>query len=468
MNNSSGQSSLQLVFPLLLIILVTFSLAFFMPTMSAGKTIAVAAGIILFMVSFVSSQIALYILIFSMLLGPEILVGQTGGASLGRGITLRLDDFIILIVSFGWLARMAIHKELGFFLKTPLNKPIAFYIIACVISTLIGALMGRVELKTGLLFVVKYFEYVIIYFMVANHVQDKRQVQYFLWALLLTCVIVSILGIAQIPGGERVSAPFEGERGEPNTFGGYLVFLMGMALGLLLTTKLWRKRLVYGGIALLAFIPFLFTGSRSSYLAFFPMLFVFVWLSEKRKLIIPSLLFLAVLLPLTAPQKVRDRISFTFTQAPHPDQIQVGNIRLDTSTSGRFRSWEEALGATVEHPTFGFGVTGYQFVDAQYPRVLIETGIIGLFSFIFLLLVILKQGLKVFWGTRDVLDKGLSMGFLAGFIGLLVHAVGANTFIIVRIMEPFWFVLAMVIMIPELESELSVEKLRAESKEQIA
>jgi len=45
------------------------------------------------------------------------------------------------------------------------------------------------------------------------------------------------------------------------------------------------------------------------------------------------------------------------------------------------------------------------------------------------------------------------MGFLAGFIGLLVHAVGANTFIIVRIMEPFWFILAIVIMLPELEGE---------------
>jgi len=153
MNNSSGQSSLQLVFPLLLILLVTFSLAFFMPTMSAGKALAVAAGIILFMVSFVSSQIALYILVFSMLLGPEIIIGETGGATLGRGITLRLDDFVLIIIGFGWLARMAIHKELGFFLKTPLNKPIAFYIITCFISTLIGGLMGRVDLKTGLLFV---------------------------------------------------------------------------------------------------------------------------------------------------------------------------------------------------------------------------------------------------------------------------------------------------------------------------
>jgi hypothetical protein len=45
------------------------------------------------------------------------------------------------------------------------------------------------------------------------------------------------------------------------------------------------------------------------------------------------------------------------------------------------------------------------------------------------------------------------MGFLAGFVGLLFHAVGSNSFIIVRIMEPFWFVLAMVIMMPRLDSD---------------
>jgi O-antigen ligase len=457
MNNSSGQSTLQLVFPLLIILLVTFSMAFFMPAMSAGKTIAVAAGIILFVVSFVSSQIALYILIFSMLLGPEIIIGETGGATLGRGITLRLDDFILLIIGFGWLARMAIHKTLGFFLKTPLNKPIAFYIVAALISTLIGALMGRVDLKTGFLFVLKYFEYIIIYFMVVNHVQDKKQIHQFLWALLIACVIVSILGIAQIPGGERVSAPFEGEAGEPNTFGGYLVFMMAITIGLSLAANTWRDRILYGGIAILAFIPFLFTQSRASYVAFFPMLLVFAWLSEKRKLIIMGLLFLAVLLPTISPKVVKERVSYTFTQQAQSDQIQIGNMRLDTSTSARLISWQDALRDTTKHPIFGFGITGYGFVDAQYPRVLVETGIIGLFSFMLLLLAILKYGVTIFRGTSDALYKGLSMGFLAGFIALLVHAVGANTFIIVRVMEPFWFVLAMVLMIRELEQSRSVE-----------
>jgi len=456
MNNSSGQSTLQLMGPLLIILILCLTLAFFMPRMSTVKTIAVGAGLILFVVSFASTQAALYILILATLLGPEMVVGTTAGGSLGRGVTLRIDDFILVIIGFSWLARMALYKELGLFLKTPLNKPIAFYIIASLISTLIGAMMGRLDLKTGLLFVLKYFEYMVIYFMVVNHLHDKRQVHYFLWALLFTCVVVSFFGIAQIPGGGRVSAPFEGEVGEPNTFGGYLLFMMAITIGLFLTTDSMRDKLIYGGISFIAFIPFLFTESRSSYLAFFPMIMAFVWLSEKRKLIIMALLFITILLPLASPQKVKDRIAYTFTQSPQRGQLQIGDTRLDTSTSARLRSWKEALESTVSHPIIGFGVTGYGFVDAQYPRVLVETGIVGMISFIFLIWTIFKQGNVVFSAASDVFHKGLSMGFLAGFIGLLFHSIGANTFIIVRIMEPFWFVLGMVVMIPELESKSSV------------
>ena len=458
MNNSSGQSTLQLIGPLVIVLIITFTLIFFMPRMTIKTTVAVAGGILLFIISFASTQAALYILIFSMLLGPEIVVGGTAGTTLGRGVTLRVDDFLLLIIGFSWLARMAIYKELGFFLRTPLNRPIAAYIIVCLISTLLGAFWGRVSLKTGFFFVLKYFEYMMIYFMVVNHLHDKKQIHYFLWALLFTCVAVSFFGIAQIPGGGRVSAPFEGEVGEPNTFGGYLVFMMAITIGLLLTAKLWRNRLIYGGISAIAFIPFLFTQSRASYLAFFPMLMVFVWLSEKRKLIMLFLLFIAAFLPLIAPQEVKDRVAYTFTQQSQRGQIQVGDVSLDTSTSARLRSWKHALGDAVKHPILGFGITGYEFLDAQYPRVLVETGMVGMIAFLILTWAIFKQGIAVFAQTGDNSHRGLSMGFLAGFIGLLVHAIGTNTFIIVRIMEPFWFIVGVVVMIPQLESVAYVDE----------
>jgi hypothetical protein len=55
--------------------------------------------------------------------------------------------------------------------------------------------------------------------------------------------------------------------------------------------------------------------------------------------------------------------------------------------------------------------------------------------------------------VKTPLFKGLTNGFLAGYIGLLFHAIGANTFIIVRIMEPFWFFAGIIAVLPALERQ---------------
>jgi hypothetical protein len=50
----------------------------------------------------------------------------------------------------------------------------------------------------------------------------------------------------------------------------------------------------------------------------------------------------------------------------------------------------------------------------------------------------------------DPFYRSLAMGYLAGLVALLVHGIGANTFIIVRIMEPFWFFTAIIVLLPTL------------------
>ena len=47
----------------------------------------------------------------------------------------------------------------------------------------------------------------------------------------------------------------------------------------------------------------------------------------------------------------------------------------------------------------------------------------------------------------------IGIGFMAGFVGLIVHALGANTFTIVRIMEPFWFFVGIITVLPTLERQ---------------
>ena len=105
------------------------------------------------------------------------------------------------------------------------------------------------------------------------------------------------------------------------------------------------------------------------------------------------------------------------------------------------------------HAFLGYGVTGYIFLDAQFLKVLAETGLIGLFLFIYLLRAIYLNARNAYRITTDPLYKGLTLGYLAGFWAMLAHAIGSNTFIIVRIMEPFWLLTAMVIMVPALQPE---------------
>ena len=432
---------------------------------------------LLFVATFLNSEAALYILIFSMLLGPEFLIGGGAGgrAVAERGLTFRLDDFILTIIVFSWFAKTAVNKELGLFLKTPINIPIALYIFIAAIATNWGMLMGRVNFLNGFFFVLKYIEYVFVYFMVVDNLHTQKQARRLIFCTLLVCFLVSLYGISQIPTGQRVSAPFEGEIGEPNTFGGYLVFMIAVASGILL--HIGEKKNYYKMALLVvlgtAFTAFVFTLSRTSYLAFIAMYLALLIFSKKRGLLIFLLFFIIIsasTTPFIIPVSVKERIAFTYSQRRDPRQVQVGRVRLDTSASDRLKSWNRAMNDFGTKPILGFGVTGYRhFMDAQYPKILVETGLVGLATFFYLLHSIFKAAKQNLELTSNPLNKGIIVGFLSGFVGLVFHGFGANTFIIVRIMEPFWLVAGIVVLLPILERrEQDVLELAAETEKQPA
>jgi hypothetical protein len=341
----------------------------------------------------------------------------------------------------------------GLIRKTPLNQPIAAYILACFLATLWGKLTGHVQGKAGFFFVLKYFEYMIVFFMVVNFVKTPDQAKRLLFCLFLTCFIVSIYGLIQIPGGGRVSAPFEGKVGEPNTFGGYLVFMGALAVALIDYLKDMRVRLCLAVLLVVLLISLLYTQSRASYLATIPAYLVLSLLSQRRFYLIAGLIVALALSPLIIPRVARERMAETFTQPEEKGQIQFGKVRLDTSVSERIMGYKQGFSDWRKSPILGYGVTGHYFMDAQYPRILVETGIVGMLAFAWLVYAIFQVGLNTWRYAQEDLLRGLSVGLIAGFVGLLVHAIGANTFIIVRIMEPFWFVTGIVVALSEMDEE---------------
>jgi O-antigen ligase len=449
-----GQSHQSTVLLVLSILVLTILFSFLTSEFDPSFLLQAVAALSIFTIAFLKVDVALYILIFSMLLSPEIMVsGMEGGVAASRGITLRFDDFLLVIIGFAWFTRAAIHKDLGLFLRTPLNRPIFYYLVACIVSTGLGTMMGRVSGKTGFFYVMKYFEYFVVYFMVTNHIEDKDQIRRYMFCILLTCFIISVYGILQIPGGGRLTAPFEGERGEPNTLGGYLIFVGAVAAGMFWAATDLKARVLLGTLIVAIFVPYLYTESRSSYLAFIPAYLALAFMSEKRKVMIGLLIVGLLLSPLLLPSNVKERVLYTFMQPEQTGQILIGATRIDTSASARIKSWKEGLEDLPNHPVLGYGVTGYAFMDAQYPRVLVETGVLGFAAFLYLLYAVLKISIERVRAMKGKPLGGIAVGFLAGYVGLLFHAMGANTFIIVRIMEPFWFVLAIVVVLPSLEDE---------------
>ena len=441
---------------LLVVIAIALCGAMLANKLSLGIAVASVLAVIIFTVSFVSTEIALYMLIFAMLLGPQLTVG--GGddvmAARGRGVALRADDILMATIGLSWFLRVAINKELGFFLRTPLNIPIAVYFIICIVATVHGYyLMKRLNPMVGFFFILKYFEYFLIYFMAVNHLREKEQIRRFLIAMLIVCFCVCVFAISQIPYVERVSAPFEGEEGEPNTLGGYLVLMLCLVVSLLVTPKAIGKKPLLLVLLGLMLVTLAATLSRGSWIALPPVLLVLVALSRNRLLIVIPLVIALAFSPYLLPKSVTDRVNYTFNQPENDEQLKIGQVKVDSSTSARLISWKVILTQDfVHHPIIGWGVTGHSFVDAQIPRILIETGLLGLTAFFVLIGLLFRHGLLALRVSREPLFEAIAIGYIAGLVGLLVHSIGCNTFILVRVMEPFWFLTALIVMIPKFES----------------
>ena len=122
MRTTTADIALKLLIPTALLIVVAFVLSTGLIQIPQFYILAGISLTAILVISFLSPEIGLYILIMAMLLSPEILVGEVGGrGTLQRGITLRLDDILIAVIALSYFARTTLDKDLGLFRRTPLR-----------------------------------------------------------------------------------------------------------------------------------------------------------------------------------------------------------------------------------------------------------------------------------------------------------------------------------------------------------
>ena len=422
-------------------------LVFHLYVQNNSYTIALTISLLVFATTILRVEFGLYILTIALLLSPEIQAG-TVGAQQERGVNLRYDDILIVIIGLGVFVKQAFEGRLKLWRSNPINPGILAYLSVCIISSLYAIYrdVGAWDGSVAFFVILKMIQYYIIFFLVGLVVTDVKMLKHQLVVFFIVSVIICAYGIFSIGTTYRVTAPFEAGGSGPNTLGGYLLIVITLAGGLFAYTPKKNLRILFGVIMLIAFIPLLYTLSRATYASLFVSFAAVAFLSRKRVLMITFVVVL-VLSPLIMPKEVLQRFRYTFDENGVP--IQVGgketSLRVDKSTYERVYVWEKVRYNLKVWPLLGGGVSWDTVLDSQYARVLIETGMLGIFAFMFLNYRILKTAWEAYRWNSYWLTKGLSLGMLATTLGLMVHSLGTISFLIVRIMGPFWFLMALTI-----------------------
>ena len=424
-----------------------------------------STGLLLFLLVFIpvliKPDIGLIIIIASMLLSPEIVMGRVTG----RYVTVRIEDILLMVVILAWFLRIAFTKDIASMFRTKLTAPFFLYIVICVVSTSLAIMGGIIDIKQSLFSILKYVEYFFLFLMVRDSINSIGQVKIYVAVFLLTAVVVAAhsniyIGNQLSAGSQffRVAPPVETTNpGESGTLGGYLVFMTAIAGGLLLYLRSTPIRIFLLCLILVMFRAFLYTLSRGSYIAMVPMIIGLICFTRKSKsLLISGVAIGIIMLAIFTPRMVRERVSTTVVEKAG---VSGKSLAFEESPANRLESWKNVLFYTFpEKPLFGHGVAT-AFIDGQAFLLLYEVGAIGFLLFGSVLMKLYKMArdtLKLEEIQRDDFSAGITVGFLAGFIGLMGHALSANTFIIIKIMEPFWFMAAIILSLPRLLEEKGV------------
>src|SRR5215475_5336741 len=185
----------RLILVLLALLLVAFLLSQVVVRVRGEYVIGLAFLAAVFLLVFLKTEAGLYLVLFSMLLSPEFAV-SAGRLAESRTVVVRLEDLLLVAIAFSWFA------------KTALNRWIVLYVVVTLLATLVGYLAGTVRTAAGFFYVLKYVEYFVVYYLTVNNLRDRPQARRLVLTAFVTAAVVSFIGAAQIPSGQRVSAPF--------------------------------------------------------------------------------------------------------------------------------------------------------------------------------------------------------------------------------------------------------------------
>ncbi len=364
---------------------------------------------------------------------------------LGGVINIQVWELSLILCLLLWLFHIAIIKRINIEIDA-LNLIIIVFLLANIFSSIRIPEHSGAFMVGGMWYNLRTIEPVLLYFIVTDFLADGRNIKSLLFCMLIILSLESTLGIFQslahvewTSGGEEAT-PSENPRGylyyltgrgEPmvthaygtfshfNAFAAYLMLFVPLLVSLAMSGEfISRKVAIF--LAGLTIGALLLTYSRSALLGTAVGLFIMILAKYKDKpfLLLISMSVIAGLAVITTS---------TFMSRGYGNSLSL-SFRLDI--------WERTLKVIFRDPiTFAFGTGSgthlywtqyearghYYSPHNSYLMIWLETGLIGVLSFVSIFVLLLVRSLKTCLHGREEKYQSLALGMLGIIPGLLIQ-----------------------------------------------
>ena len=357
-----------------------------------------------------------------------------------------IEGFSILAIISYLIKKLISSEDIP---KTPLNLPLFIYLFICVISIFSSS---NLEISSRTFFN-KTLQVFAFFFVVAETINSKRRLKNILSILFLSSLVLGIDGVYQYFTRkdflrnrsaiftDRIYASFV----TPNAFGCYLsVVIPFIIASFFKKTSFKLSKFLYGGLFILLFVCMILTVSRGAWLAFFgSTLFLSIWIHILGVMFLTLGIIMVIIQPFCHPL-IKERIAkfFIFTDAGSVDRKFI---------------WQAGWKMFISKPWIGIGLGTFMFNFKKfiahdykysaayahncYLQMASEIGIIGLVSFLLILVSFFYSGIKALNTYEKKFSWYVLLASLAAILGYCVQMAVDTILYSLDLGMLFWLVL---------------------------
>ncbi len=363
--------------------------------------------------------------------------------------------------------------------KKVLVHPITISIYGYLLWMFITSITSEMPAVSFKYFLARVWFVVCFYFLVTQLVADKKYISKYILAYTagMTIVVIYALILHAMDGfthhaSYRVMQPFFRDH---TSYGAALALLLPAVFVLLRFSKPdFNIKFVYTTVLVLLVVALIFSYTRAAWGSIAGI--IVLWGIAKLKIRFRSLVFVGIigaLLVIPMYNEIMHQMSKNDQDSSTNFASHIrsmSNISTDASNLERINRWKCAYRMFEERPVFGWGPGTYMFqyapfqhsedrtiistnaadlgnAHSEYLGSLSESGLMGTLTFLWMIIVTMIVGFRVYHKSTDNFNKEVALFLTLALITYYVHALLNNYLDMDKISSLFWGFMAIIVML---------------------